>query len=60
MTLDAHKRRHQELHYFFDELVADFIARTGKLISQTTILELMERSNEQTKNPVSIEPPKEK
>ena len=46
-----HKKRHVELHRMFDELIADFIAVTGKLPSQTALLELMEWSFKQTTEP---------
>ena len=43
-----HIERHKLLHKMLDELVADFISNTNKLPSQTTILELMKWSHEQT------------
>lgn len=33
MTLEEHKKRHIELHKALDELLADFIANTGKFPS---------------------------
>ena len=46
-----HKQRHEMLHQNLDELVADFIDQTEGLPSETTILELMRWSYEQTLNP---------
>ena len=54
MNKEKHKVRHQLLHKELDELVADFIIHNkDKLPSTTTIIELMEWSYEQTKNPIS-------
>jgi len=49
--MKSHKEMHEELHNYFDMLVADFITHTGKFPSATTILELMSWSHEQTLNP---------
>lgn len=49
MEEKKHKERHQLLHKELDELVADFIQETGKLPSETKLMELMEWSFEQTK-----------
>ena len=46
-----HIKRHKELHKNLDELVADFISHTEKLLSKTTIMELMEWSYKQTIEP---------
>jgi hypothetical protein len=52
MTLDQHIARHQMLHRSFDELVADFIMQNdGKMFTNTTLLELVEWSFQQTKFP---------
>lgn len=51
MTRREHRDRHRMLHAFLDELVADFIDHTGKLPSQTTLMELMQWSHEQTLKP---------
>lgn len=48
---EDHKEIHQSLHSYLDELVADWIAHTGKLPSEHTILELMEWSHKQTLDP---------
>ena len=44
----VHRDRHVKLHRAFDELLADFITHTGKHLSTTTILELLEWSHQQT------------
>lgn len=51
MTTKEHKKHHIELHKALDELVADWISTTKKLPSKTSILELMQWSCAQTKNP---------
>jgi hypothetical protein len=51
MEREEHKQRHQELHKLLDELLADFIRHTGKLPSQTTVMELLEWSSQQTSCP---------
>ena len=51
MNLEDHKARHVELHQKFDELLADFIAHTGDLPSQTSVMEFMTWSHEQTLEP---------
>ena len=51
MNIEEHKKRHIELHKSLDELSADFIRHTGKRPSQTTIIELMKWSYEQTQKP---------
>lgn len=51
MTNEEHKERHVELHRKLDELLADFIEQTGKRVSATSLLELLQWSFEQTKNP---------
>jgi len=51
MEKEEHKARHKELHKYLDELIADFIRHTNKLPSETSLMELMKWSNEQTKNP---------
>ena len=51
MTTDKHKKIHIQLHKSLDELLADFLAQTEKLPSQTTIMELIEWSYRQTQNP---------
>ena len=55
MTRKEHKERHGFLHKELDELVADFIQHGKKRPSQTTVMELMEWSFEQTTNPTEGE-----
>ena len=50
-----HKERHAELHKCLDELLADFIGHTHRLPSKTTILELVEWSNQQQFAPTGTE-----
>lgn len=48
----AHTARHKELHNSLDELFADYITQnTGKYPSNTTVLELLQWSYQQTKEP---------
>jgi len=51
MKKEEHQERHKLLHKELDELVADFISITNKMPSQTSLMELMTWSFEQTKNP---------
>lgn len=52
LPIDEHIKRHQVLHEALDELAADYMTHNrGKILSQTTVLELMQWSNGQTKNP---------
>jgi hypothetical protein len=55
MNLETHKERHNSLHKHLDELVADFLSHTKKNLCETTIMELMTWSCEQTKNPTDLE-----
>ena len=55
LSPEEHQKRHIELHKAFDELIADFIAQTGKVPSETTIMELMAWSHTQTINPTHSE-----
>jgi hypothetical protein len=50
-----HAERHKKLHDSLDELVADFIAHTGKLPSETTLMDFIKWSHEQTLNPTENE-----
>lgn len=48
----AHVQRHKELHASLDELYADYLTQNkGKLPSNTTVLELLQWSYQQTKEP---------
>lgn len=51
MTEAFHRERHRQLHRALDELIADFIDKTGKMPSDTTVMELMEWSHRQTLKP---------
>ena len=51
MSQEEHRACHVELHKKLDELLADFIAQTGKTPSETTVMEFLTWSFEQTKNP---------
>jgi len=51
MTKEEHIQKHIELHNNLDILIADFITHTNKLLSKTTVLELMIWSAEQTYEP---------
>jgi hypothetical protein len=58
MTEEEHRARHQELHQALDELLADWIGHQsidyGKVLSDTTLMELMRWSHEQTINPTPL------
>jgi hypothetical protein len=53
MTTEEHRARHIELHRALDELCADWVTHQNfeKLFSNTTIMELMEWSHQQTIQP---------
>lgn len=48
---DKHKRRHKLLHNHLNQLLADMMGRTGVFPSQSTVLDLLNWSYEQTINP---------
>ena len=48
MTKEEHIKRHKKLHRALDELSADFMAKTGNLCSNSTIMDLMKWSHAQT------------
>jgi hypothetical protein len=54
MTPHETKGRHVELHRNLDELIACYISETEKLLSNTTVMELMEWSHEMTKTPTCV------
>jgi len=54
MNEQEHRAKHQKLHEALDELAADYMSQTGKLLSETTVMELMQWSHEQTKNAPAI------
>mgnify|MGYP007044042991 CR=1 FL=1 len=51
LTKQEHITRHKELHGFLDELIADFITHTKKHLAETTLMDLMKWSHQQTINP---------
>jgi len=57
MNKEDHIQRHRTLHYHLDELVADYVSSSNKLLENTTVLELLEWSHLQTINP--FESPKD-
>jgi hypothetical protein len=55
MTKAEHRARHKLLHEQMDELIADYLAHhRGKLLSNTTLMELMQWSHRQTVDPEDI------
>lgn len=46
-----HKERHILLHKMLDELASDYISHTEKLLRETTVLELLQWSYQQTIEP---------
>lgn len=53
---EEHRKRHVQLHKALDELVADFIGHNATALpSKTTILELMQWSNKQTRGEIENE-----
>ena len=50
---EEHKQRHRQLHCNLDELLADYIHQTGKLLSETTVLDLVRWSAQQMDNPTT-------
>ena len=56
MNKEKHKKRHKELHKYLDELIADFIIHNdNKFLNNTTIMELMKWSYQQTQSPTKYE-----
>lgn len=59
MTEKEHKKIHLQLHRSFDELAADWLdnqpLKSNKKFSNTTIMELMEWSYQQTLKPTKKE-----
>ena len=56
LSPDEHRRVHVVLHKHLDELVADWCMHTGKRFSETTLVDFMKWSHEQTIEPVSLAP----
>jgi hypothetical protein len=51
-----HKARHKQLQEMLDELIADYIMHTGKRLSNSTVMELMQWSAAQVDNPTDVDP----
>ena len=51
MNRTTHKILHESMHKSLDALVADFIWITGRFPSETSVMEFMEWSHEQTTDP---------
>lgn len=51
MEQEKHKKRHLELHKSLDELVADMISHTKLMPSETTVMQLIKWSYQQTLEP---------
>jgi len=56
MTKEEHIQRHEKLHKYLDELVADWIDHTKSLPSKNTVFELLQWSNKQTSLPTERKP----
>lgn len=53
MTHTEHKVRHLKLHTAYDELAADYLRwNPSATLSTTTLMQLMEWSSQQTRNPL--------
>ena len=51
LTPAKHRAVHEELHGMLDELLADFIIHTKRTLRETTLLEFLEWSHQQTISP---------
>ncbi len=51
MDEEEHRQYHIDSHETLDVLMADFIIHTGKLLSEATVMELLEWSYQQTIKP---------
>jgi hypothetical protein len=51
MTKEKHRKRHEELHNCLDELLADYLTITGKLPSETSLMEFLHWSHLQMLEP---------
>lgn len=51
MNKEDHIQRHKMLHEHLDELIADYVTSSNKLLGDTTVLELMDWSYKQTVDP---------
>ncbi len=54
MNKREHIKRHKELHKNLDELIADYLSATRKNLSNSTIMDLIDWSFEQTTNPTEM------
>lgn len=54
MTREEHIEKHKQLHNALDELVADYITQTGKRLTTSNLMELIEWSFQQTINPEDL------
>lgn len=52
MTKEEHRKEHEKLHESLDLLMADYISHTKKRLSNSTLMELMQWSHQQTLDPV--------
>lgn len=53
MTKEDHIKRHKKLHKCLDELAADYLDQTGRLLHAITVMELISRSYRQTVQPTN-------
>ena len=51
MNKKEHRLKHVALHQALDELLADYLLITGKMLSNSTIYDVMKWSNQQTIKP---------
>ncbi len=51
ISKEEHIQRHVELHKALDELIADYITHKEGLPAETTVMQLIEWSHKQTKDP---------
>jgi hypothetical protein len=61
MTIEEHRARHVMLHKMLDELAADYLSQKGaegkpQLLAETTLMELITWSYEQTLAPTPTDP----
>lgn len=51
--VQIHRERHVLLHRMLDELMADYISKTGRRLGNSTLLDLMDWSHSQTISPTT-------
>ena len=51
LSEEEHKKIHIALHQNLDQLIADYITCTGKLPSETRVIDLIKWSHKQCENP---------